>query len=265
MAIKKAYVDVGAGQVHYRHVPGDGIPLIFLHRTPAGSVTFEQMMISMMGDRPIYALDTPGFGGSFDPVGWPSVTDYRDWLIEAIDSLNIDDFHVFGHHTGTHLATEIAALLTDRSRSLMLNGVAYLTPEEREQFREMVADAVAPDPDGRYLGETWRVIRGLFAEFDPELVHREFASAMRSIHGRDQAFAAIWEQNYPAVMAKVMCPMFVMSAEDDFFVSYMERVKANHPETRVAVLGPAKVASPELGTDESVKVVREFMAAVESA
>ena len=63
MVIKKAYVDIAAGQIHYRHVPGNGIPLIFLHRTPASSVTFEQMMINMMGDRPIYALDTPGFGG----------------------------------------------------------------------------------------------------------------------------------------------------------------------------------------------------------
>ena len=89
--------------------------------------------------------------------------------------------------------------------------------------------------------------------------------AMRAMQGRDQAFAAIWNQDYPAVMAKVICPMFVMSAEDDFFVPYLERVKEAHPETRIAVLGPAKVASPELGTDESVKVVREFLADVESA
>lgn len=265
MIINKAYVDISAGQIHYRVVAGSGIPLVFLHRTPASSATFEQMMIGMAGDRPIYALDTPGFGGSFDPAGSPSVTDYRDWLIEAIDGLNIEAFHLFGHHTGTHLATEIAAKLADRTRSLMLNGVAYLTADERKQFHEMVADSVPPDPDGRYLIETWQVIRGLFAEFDPELVHREFVGAMRAMQGRDQAFAAIWNQDYPAVMAKVICPMFVMSAEDDFFVPYMERVKEAHPETRIAVLGPAKVASPELGTDESVKVVREFLADVESA
>ena len=193
MAIKKAYIDIADGQIHYRCVAGDGVALIFLHRTPASSATFEQMMISMAGDRPMYALDTPGFGGSFDPPGWPSVTDYRNWLIEAIDGLNIEAFHLFGHHTGTHLATEIAASLTDRTRSLMLNGVAYLTANEREQFRGMVADAVLPDADGRYLSETWQVIRGLFAEFDPELVHREFVGAMRAMQGRDQAFAAIWE------------------------------------------------------------------------
>jgi pimeloyl-ACP methyl ester carboxylesterase len=257
MIIKKAYVDIAAGQIHYRYVSGGGMPLIFLHRTPASSITFEQMMIGMAGDRPIYALDTPGFGASFDPVGSPSVTDYRDWLIEAIDGLNIEAFHLFGHHTGTHLATEIAALLTD--------GVAYLTADERKQFHEMVADSVPPDPDGKYLIETWQVIRSLFAEFDPELVHREFVGAMRAMQGRDQAFSAIWDQDYPAVMAKVACPMFVMSAEDDFFVPYMERVKEAHPETKVAILGPAKVASPELGTDESIRVVREFLADVESA
>ncbi len=69
MIINKAYVDISAGQIHYRVVTGSGIPLLFLHRTPASSATFEQMMIGMAGDRPIYALDTPGFGGSFDPAG----------------------------------------------------------------------------------------------------------------------------------------------------------------------------------------------------
>jgi pimeloyl-ACP methyl ester carboxylesterase len=184
--------------------------------------------------------------------------------VEAINALDINEFHLFGHHTGTHLATEIAALLPDRVRSLMLNGVAYLTPDERDQFRQMTGVAVHPDPDGKYLTDTWQLISGLIAEFDPVLTHREVLGALRSINGRDQAFGAIWDQDYPAAMARVACPMFVMSAEDDFFVPYMERVKEKHPDTRLAVLEAAKVASPELATENSVEVVRQFINDVES-
>ena len=35
MAIRKAYADTPAGQVHYRVQDGPGTPLVFLHRTRA--------------------------------------------------------------------------------------------------------------------------------------------------------------------------------------------------------------------------------------
>ena len=162
MNIRKAYADTPGGQIHYRHVPGPGTPLVFLHRTPASSVTFEAMMTAMAGDRPLYAFDTPGFGASFDPPGFPVITDYRDWLAAAIDAAGIDRFHVYGHHTGTHIATELAALWPGRAQSLMLNGMAYLTDAKRDGFKKMVGPAQPPDPDGAYLAPLWTLIRSLF-------------------------------------------------------------------------------------------------------
>ena len=106
--IRKAYVDAANDQIHYLYSNGQGIPLLLFHRTPASSVIYERMMKKMMGSRPIFALDTPGFGESFNPKGMPSVIDYRDWFCEAIDNLGISSFHIYAHHTGTHIATEIA-------------------------------------------------------------------------------------------------------------------------------------------------------------
>lgn len=264
MSIRKAYADTPGGQVHYRHVPGPGTPLVFLHRTPASSATFEAMMTAMAGDRPLYAFDTPGFGGSFDPPGFPVITDYRDWLAAAIDAAGIGRFHVYGHHTGTHIATELAALWPGRVQSLMLNGMAYLTDDERAAFRKMVGPAKPPDPDGAYLAPLWTLIRSLFPVWDPDLVHREFIGALRASRGRDQGFRAIWDQEFVAVLKRVRCPLLAVSANDDFFLPYLERVKASHPLARTVVQNTAKVASPELDTAMSVRVVREFLADVES-
>ena len=85
--IRKAYVDAASDQMHYLYVNGQGIPLLLFHRTPASSVIYKRMMRRMVGSRPIYALDTPGFGESFNPEGMPSVIDYRDRFCEAIDNL----------------------------------------------------------------------------------------------------------------------------------------------------------------------------------
>ena len=262
--IRKAYVDTANDQIHYLYSNGQGIPLLLFHRTPASSVIYEKMMKKMMGSRPIFALDTPGFGESFNPDGMPSVIDYRDWFCEAIDNLGISSFHIYAHHTGTHIATEIAVYWKNRVQSLMLNGVAYLTEKERLEFAKKILPATRPDGDGRYLMETWKIIKSLFPSFDRDLVHSEFIGALRAMDGRDQAFRAIWDQEFTKVLRQVECPVFAMSAANDFFAGYLDRIKENIPSARIALLGNAIVASPELDTDNTVRLVNEFMSDVES-
>ena len=263
--IRKAYVDVGSDQIHYLYSSGQGIPLLLFHRTPASSVIYKRMMRRMVGNRPIYALDTPGFGESFNPEGMPSVIDYRDWFCEAIDNLGISSFHIYAHHTGTHIATEIAVYWKNRVQSLMLNGVAYLTEKERLEFAKKILPATRPDEDGRYLMETWKIIKSLFPSFDRDLVHLEFIGALRAMEGRDQAFHAIWDQEFTKVLRQVECPVFAMSAANDFFAGYLDRIKENIPSARIALLGNAIVASPELDTDNTVRLLNEFMSDIESS
>ena len=262
--IRKAYVDIGSGQIHYLHSKGQGIPLLLFHRTPASSVIYKRMMKRMMGSRPIYALDTPGFGESFNPEGMPEIKDYRDWFCEAIDNLGISSFHLYGHHTGTHIATEIAVHWKNRVKSLMLNGVAYLSEKARLEFGKKILPAARPDEEGKYLMETWNIIKSLFPTFDRDLVHLEFIGALRAVDGRDQAFRAIWEQEFTKVLGQVECPLFAMSAANDFFAARLERIKEDFPSARIALLGNAIVASPELDTNNTVKLLNEFMTDIES-
>ena len=263
--IRKAYVDAANDQIHYLYSDGQGIPLLLFHRTPASSVIYERMMKKMMGSRPLFALDTPGFGESFNPKGMPSVIDYRDWFCEAIDNLGISSFHIYAHHTGTHIATEIAVYWKHRVQSLMLNGVAYLTEKERLEFAKKILPATRPDEDGRYLMETWKIIKSLFPSFDRDLVHLEFIGALRAMDGRDQAFRAIWNQEFTKVLGQVECPVFAVSAANDFFAGHIDRIKENIPSARIALLGNAIVASPELDTDSTVRLLNEFMSDVESS
>ena len=265
MAIKKAYVDIAAGQMHFRHLPGDGTPLVFYHRSPAHSVCFEPMMAAMSGDRPLYAFDTPGFGNSFDPPGRPNAVQYGQWYLDALDALNLDRVHVFAHHTGTHFASEMAVLAPERITSLTLNGIAYLTAEEREQFRELVGHSVMPNADGSYIEPSWTIVSSLFPAFDPKLTHLEFLSALRALEGRDQAHGAIWDQDYPSVFKKLTCPILALCAEDDSLRPFFERVIEARPDIKSAITGPAKYFSPEYDTERTVDVVREFLAEAEAS
>ena len=92
--LRKGYVDTSGGQCHYRYIKGQGTPIVFLHQTPSSSLMFEKLMNSLEGMNAV-AIDTPGFGQSFNPIHEPMIRDYSAWLIEAINSLEINNYHLF--------------------------------------------------------------------------------------------------------------------------------------------------------------------------
>ena len=261
--IKKSYININSGQIHYRYSEGIGIPLVLFHRTPSSSVMYERMMYEFRGKRPIYAIDTPGFGNSFDPEAMPSINHYRDWLCEAIDALNIDLFHIYAHHTGTHFAAEIALLWPKRLISMTLNGAAYFSKNERELFFKSFKPVPKPDTAGKYLPERFALIKSLFPIFDETLVNSELIGGLRSIDGRNQAFASLKEQDFADVLRQVKCPILVMSAVNDFFIDKLETIKKDIPSARIARLGKTLIASPELDTQLTVKLLDEFLIDIE--
>lgn len=259
--IRKGYADTPGGQLHYRHLPGPGIPLLLFHRTPVSGECFEPLMQRLAGTCALYAFDTPGFGASFDPPGDPSTIDYANTFLAAIDALGIERFHLFAHHTGTHFATEIAAAHPERTVSLIVNGVMYITAGERAGFRQAVGTPEPIDEGGQYLMKTWGVLSKLYPRFEPRLANLELAGALRAFEGRRQAFAAIFDQDYPAVLARVRCPVLALAAEDDPLRPFLDRIPAALPHVRTEVLGRAVIAAPELDTDRLAASIRAFIGA----
>ena len=107
-AIRCGYVDTRDGQLHYREAAGTAPAIVFLHQTASSSSSFQRVMQRLRLPNRLVALDTPGFGSSFAPRGWPKMADYARWTIEALDALGVKRFHVFGQHTGANLAGELA-------------------------------------------------------------------------------------------------------------------------------------------------------------
>ena len=262
-AIRKAYADTAAGQIHLRRVEGPGDPIVLLHRTPVSSASFEQVLRRLAGRRAAIALDTPGFGQSFRPQGRPSTVDYGRWLLAALDALGVERFHLAGHHTGTHLAAEIAVAAPERVRSLMLNGVLFASAAERDFFRAQIGEAAPIDESGRYLADSWAVMKTLFPRFEPELTQAEFLGAIGSPEGRDQAFNAIFDQDFPALFEKVTCPVAVSQAIDDPLAGFLDRLRAARPEIAVSLHGETGVAAPELEPDLFAQTLLAFVEASE--
>ena len=89
--MKKAYTDISMGQCHYRYSKGQGTPMVFLHQTPSSSLMYEKL-ISLLPQYTSIAIDTPGFGMSDDISGNPTIEDYGNYILEALDNLEIEEW-----------------------------------------------------------------------------------------------------------------------------------------------------------------------------
>lgn len=250
--IEKFYVATSSGQIHGRRIAGQAPPIVLLHRTPVSSAGFEPVMqfLARQG-RAAIALDTPGFGESFLPEGAPDACDYGRWLLEAIDQLGVDAFHLAAHHTGTHFAAEIAAAAPHRIRSLTLSGVMIAPPDERATSRADIGNAPPIDADGIHIADTFKLMKSLFLDPAPELVHAETIGALVSGKGRDLAFDAIFNQDFTALLGRIMAdgrvPVQVVQAGDDplSLNGMLGRLRELFPAIPVTTTGPAFLALPE--------------------
>jgi NADPH:quinone reductase-like Zn-dependent oxidoreductase/pimeloyl-ACP methyl ester carboxylesterase len=264
--ISKFYADSSGGQIHGRWTHLDGVPVVLLHRTPVSSAGFEPLIrcLERVGQCAI-ALDTPGFGASFMPDGQPSAAQYGRWLLEALDSLGIERFHLAAHHTGTHFATEMAAAAPERTLSLTLSGVLLAPADERVRLRADIGYAPAVELDGAYMKSTYDLMRSLFLDPVPELVHAETLGALVAGPGRDRAFDAIFAQDFAAVMQRVVTRVHVQvvqAADDPLTLNGMlARFREQFPAVPVTLIGPAFLAMPERQPGAFARSILTFLRA----
>lgn len=236
MTIRKGYADSSGGQVHYRKLAGSGTPLVFLHQTASSGQMWLKVMEHLAGDgRTLVALDTPGFGGSFDPPmeSKPSITEYGEWLREALADLGITRCHLVGHHTGACIAVELAARHPQLAASLTMIGPVPLTEAERQEFAKHFGLPFHPTISGSYLLDNWEYLRNLGAHTDPMLIHREMADQLRAWWGRVQSYSAVWQQDFTSFYMAVKVPLMIAAAPEDVLRPYLERAVQLRPDAVV--------------------------------
>ena len=130
--IRRGFVDISYGQVHYRHAGADGRPLVMLQASPGSSRQLEPLMAAFAPTRRLFAPDTLGNGDSVAPrEAHPTIEQLAAGALEALDGLGLERFDLYGTHTGASIAATIALLRPERVRRLVLDGVGLYTPAEQ--------------------------------------------------------------------------------------------------------------------------------------
>lgn len=235
--IRSRYVDLPDGQVHLREAAGDEPAIVFLHQTASSAASFLPLMRALTVPNRLIAIDTPGFGGSFDPPGAPTLADYASIILTVLDALGVGDAHLFGHHTGASLALTIADKAPGRISSLMLAGPVFMTETERADFFRDYHGPIRPVRDGAHLLANWDYAARFNPDCDLAVLHDEVVSMLRAWRGRAQAYAAVAHQDDAVIAAQISQPVLLLTSPDDFFHATFSRATGLFPDAPTAITG----------------------------
>jgi pimeloyl-ACP methyl ester carboxylesterase len=219
--LKRGYVDLREGQIHYR-TEGDGKVLLLLHQTPSSSEEYSAAMPLLAKSCQVIAMDTPGHGMSDPPPKPLKITDYARVVKDFLAALGITKASVLGHHTGATIAIGVAVEYLDLVEKLILSGCPYYEPEVREKKLSSSGPGMELKEDGQLIMILWNAFKNFNPSASPEELQKLLIAGLIAGPNGEAAHHAVFEYLEQENMPKVKCPTLLMSGTEDLFLKYMD-------------------------------------------
>jgi pimeloyl-ACP methyl ester carboxylesterase len=218
--MRRAYVDLKLGQMHYRY-GGNGEPLLLIHMAAGSSAEFEASGDMLSEQFSVYALDLFNCGFSDKLESYLSIREHMETILEFMDVMNIKAAFCAGNLVGGNICARLGAMHPERVKGLFLAGVVFNPdPNFFPSLRHNPVFALVPPTDGgEHLVSIWEKA-SRYGE-TPEI---------RDVRALGMYLAG----NFAEGMHWALC-------EDSDFNKCLPEIKAS---TTVAVYGVAPVGGP---------------------
>ncbi|MEO0981035.1 MAG: alpha/beta fold hydrolase [Pseudomonadota bacterium] len=222
-AVQRLYADGPFGQIHGRLAKPDREgakpPLVCLHQSPKSGLEFEAFMRVASVDRILVAPDYPGYGMSDAPPSESEATipAYAKSAWALADALDLGRVDLFGNHTGSKVAAEMAVQRPGDVRAIAMVSAAILTDEERAQF-DGYFQPVPLDRDGTRFKTMWeRIVHhagpGMTLEMMAVSMRQNMMGGEAYEWGHAAAFA--WGPPFEAALAELPHPITILNPGDE--------------------------------------------------
>ena len=129
------FIEVGGKRIRYLKAgPDDGTPIVLIHGFGGDHMGWMLNQADLAADRPVYAIDLPGHGGSSKDVGDGSTRELAKAVTDFMDAKGISSAHLVGHSLGGAIAILIASKSPERVSALTLIAPGGLGPEIAQGF-----------------------------------------------------------------------------------------------------------------------------------
>ncbi len=172
--LRRRILCLGPRRVYY-WTGGQGPAVVLMHGSPGNAWLVKPLAERLMPYFTVFAIDTPGFGGSDSlPGRVDSVAQLADAYRDILDGLGLESVLVYGTHSGAAIGLELGHRHAARVAGFVLEGVPAFTEEEQRPL-------LAPD----YL-----------VALEPEILGGQYARAWTRFH--DQFVWFPWYSRTPA-------------------------------------------------------------------
>ncbi|MBI2868550.1 MAG: alpha/beta hydrolase [Chloroflexi bacterium] len=224
--MKRAYVDIPEGQVHYQ-TEGSGEPLLLLHQGMFSSDEFLKVAPIMAPHYRLIARDMLGYGMSdVNPPNY-TIEDYAKADVSFMKAMGIKKTSIVGVHTGATLAVELALTHPEMVDRLVVYGLPSFEQSVREAcIKSFTFSPVEVKEDGSHLtARLWKTTKKLGARAGLEDWNLVVLAAQMArggaFHGEQAIFRYDEEKKYPQLKK----PILIMSGTEDVFHIRMDALK----------------------------------------
>jgi pimeloyl-ACP methyl ester carboxylesterase len=160
-------VTIEGGQLRVRrNLEAAGRTVIVQHDAASASDTVDPVSASLIGRRPVLAIDLPGHGESdaLIPLDEVTVPAYVAAVWQALQSLGIDEIDAYGMWGGGLVPLEMALQRPQRVAHLVMSDGLHFDDALRAELAAHYTPAIEPDWYGGHLLHAWHLMRdqGLF-------------------------------------------------------------------------------------------------------
>lgn len=217
-------------------------PVLLIHQTSLSHLEYTPLAIELAHDRPVVAIDLPGYGAS-DPLPAPITIDqYADAVADALAALHARgaaaSYDVMGTHGGSLVACQLALAHPDLVRRLVVNGLALETPEEEKaRFAAIRRDEPFPATVLRLQQGLVGLLAKEDSTLDPEGISMILVDSLRSYTRRWYLFDA--SARYPGMerLPHIQQKMLILTMQDDLRDDTMRSIRFI-PQAQLIDLSP---------------------------
>jgi len=131
---------------------GEGLPVVLLHGSPGRKGDLRKVGAGLRPRQRTISPDLPGFGASEHDVADYSIRAHARYVVQLLDELRIERFHVVGFSLGGGVAVDMSDLAPERVASIVL--LSSIGVQELELFGDYHLNHAL---HGLQLGGLWAV------------------------------------------------------------------------------------------------------------
>lgn len=261
------YANNRYGQMHFTSATpaaSDKPPVVLFHQSPLSAVIFKELTAALAGARTVHGADTPGFGDSDGPSAQPTMADLGGATAEALmdmgyGSADRGPVDLFGFHTGTFLATEVARQAPGLVRRVILCGVPYYVADERLTMKNKFLSPYAFFTDPDYVDRMYKriVIEG-DSSTPPRARLERFTDRMRAGPNGEWGPHAVFAYDADAGLAAITQPTLLM-AFDEVMTEPTRQAQALMPEAEFLQLSGLDMMGFKSQPERVARAINEYL------